>query len=343
MSVPWLLSLGHVIVYSALFTKLWRVNRVLSFSRRKVTVKHVVVPMIVLFLAAIVLLVLWTVLDPLQWNRREINEETGESIGGCVSINIGIYMGPLLVVMIIPTFLTGFMAYKTKDVDEVYSESWWDIVLMLIQVLVIFISAPVMAVLGNESTNAQYLGFAFLLWSFPMSTLSLIFIPKARAYWKVKRGVGQKQPPKRGKHEGIRLSGVIQSAINQSVTHHSNEQSGRVETIEQLANNGTLEWHRHYKEDHSHHNHSSLKVVPEVQEFSSTEYFQCEINSEEVFPKDTCGVAGNDESQNDANRVMANDEEVSNLDPPMTQGCVSESSTALTRTTTLQKVVLAVN
>lgn len=38
---PWFFFIGHITVFSALFTKLWRIDQVLQFSRRKVTVRHV--------------------------------------------------------------------------------------------------------------------------------------------------------------------------------------------------------------------------------------------------------------------------------------------------------------
>ena len=43
-----------------LFSKLWRVNRVLQATRMKIKIEHVVGPMIVFFLLAIAVLILWT-------------------------------------------------------------------------------------------------------------------------------------------------------------------------------------------------------------------------------------------------------------------------------------------
>ena len=239
MSVPWLLSMGHTIVYSALFTKLWRVNKVLSFSRRRVQIKHVVAPMVTLFLAAVAVLVLWTVLDPLKWERYELDEETNESIGRCQSSNIGVYIGPLLGIMLIPTVLTGYMAYRTKDVDEAYTESWWDFILISVQLEVIVVSAPVIAILRNESSNGKYLGFVFLLWSFPMSTLTLIFLPKVLAYRRAKRGLSLEPQPKRGKHEGTRVSGITTDKGKQSRVQYSSgaDQSSTTEVIESHSMN----------------------------------------------------------------------------------------------------------
>lgn len=54
MAIPWLLSLGHIITYGALFAKLWRINKVLQFTRRKIGVKPVVWPVAALAVSALV-------------------------------------------------------------------------------------------------------------------------------------------------------------------------------------------------------------------------------------------------------------------------------------------------
>ena len=43
-----------------LLSKLWRVNRVLQATRMKIKIEHVVGPMVVFFLLAIAVLILWT-------------------------------------------------------------------------------------------------------------------------------------------------------------------------------------------------------------------------------------------------------------------------------------------
>jgi hypothetical protein len=47
---------------------------------------------------------------------------------------------------------------------------------------VILVSAPVIAILRDESTDGRYLGEVFIFWTFPMSTLGLIILPKFVAF-----------------------------------------------------------------------------------------------------------------------------------------------------------------
>ena len=201
MAMPWLMCLGFILVYSALFTKLWRVNKVLQFSRRRVTILSVAAPMVLLFLAALGVLILWTMMDPLRWSREEKNSITGESVGRCESDKVEPFVIPLIAIMILPIGLSGFFARKTKDVDEAYAEGGWSksarvlfvschtlksdvslthsnssvdrpfllfpvFVLITTHIQIIFVSTPVVIILNDLSTTGRYLGFILMMWSF---------------------------------------------------------------------------------------------------------------------------------------------------------------------------------
>jgi hypothetical protein len=138
IAIPWLLALGHIITYGALFSKLWRINKVLQFSRRKIDVKQVAWPATILAVLALLVLSIWTGLDGFEWRREEINEITGESIGECNSDHAAAFLAPLVVLMVVPTIMTAVMAWKTKDVDGAYSESQWIFTMIVVQVSVRF-------------------------------------------------------------------------------------------------------------------------------------------------------------------------------------------------------------
>jgi hypothetical protein len=211
MAIPWLLSLGHIITYGALFSKLWRINKVLQFSRRKIEIRQVAWPSALLFVAAIAILSLWTGLDSMVWKRDEIDSVTGESIAKCESDHFVAFITPLVILMLLPSLLTAFMAWKTKDVDGSYSESYWISIMIVVQLEVILIALPMISLLRDISSNARYVGFVFLIWTFPMSTLLLIFGPKVVAHYQATHGNGDvRQRSKRGEvGQGVRVSGLI--------------------------------------------------------------------------------------------------------------------------------------
>eukprot|EP00525_Craspedostauros_australis_P013341 CAMPEP_0198114154 /NCGR_PEP_ID=MMETSP1442-20131203/5621_1 /TAXON_ID= /ORGANISM="Craspedostauros australis, Strain CCMP3328" /LENGTH=312 /DNA_ID=CAMNT_0043771399 /DNA_START=214 /DNA_END=1152 /DNA_ORIENTATION=- len=170
-------------MYGAMFAKLWRVNRVLSFTRRKMDVRHVAWPVALLMFTALAILTAWTIVDPLQWQRTVLDQATGESIGGCDCAHAERFGIPLMIVMLIPVFLTGIMSWKTKDVDNAYSEAYWIFVLIFVQLEVILVSVPVFVVLEGQSTNGQYLGFVSMISVIAGSTLLLVMLPKFIAYY----------------------------------------------------------------------------------------------------------------------------------------------------------------
>jgi hypothetical protein len=221
-SVPWLIAIGHIVTYSSLAGKLWRVNKVLQFRRQRISVQQVLWPFAILGGAALLVLALWTGLDPLEWTRVEIDPWTGESIAYCQSPNTLAYAIPLGLLMFIPTVLTGVMAWKTKDVDSAYSDSYWIFTMILVQLELLVIGIPVVIILRTVSITGRYIGFVLLLWVFPMSTLALILLPKFLAYRRDVLGV-EVSVRTRGSREAVRVTGIPSDprVLDSSKAHHS--------------------------------------------------------------------------------------------------------------------------
>lgn len=212
MMGPWLATVGHLVTYGALFTKLWRINKVLQFSRKKINTNAVAAPMFALILLAIVILMIWTIVDPSKWQREEIDEITGESIGQCSSDSLTVFLPLLLVVGIIPPFLTCFMAWKTRDVDDMYSESSWIFTLVVVQIQVLLVGIPVAVILSDISTDGSYLGKTLVMFTIPMSMILLIMVPKIVRHYQDLRGGPVKRI--RGAHAGVAISGISQLATS---------------------------------------------------------------------------------------------------------------------------------
>jgi gamma-aminobutyric acid type B receptor len=107
MAQPWLAFTGFTIIFSALFSKTWRVNRLFhsqqNFSRVQISVQDVLAPFVVIFSCNVIVLVCWTVIDPLTYQRlvgdgndfwnREI-----ESYGACRSDMALAFLIPLALI-----------------------------------------------------------------------------------------------------------------------------------------------------------------------------------------------------------------------------------------------------
>jgi hypothetical protein len=79
---------------------------------------------------------------------------------------------------------------------------------------VILVSAPVIAILRDESSDGRYLGQVFIFWTFPMSTLGLIILPKFVAF---RASDNTKRKRTRGLSSGgnVHVSGIASNTSKQ--------------------------------------------------------------------------------------------------------------------------------
>jgi hypothetical protein len=104
-----------------------------------------------MFLAAVILLTVWTVVGDFGW-VREVDQETGESFGQCTEESSSAWFYGAGVLMITPAVLTLIMSWKTKDVDESFSEAWWIFALIFVQ-LQVSIENPRRSLIQGNSWN----------------------------------------------------------------------------------------------------------------------------------------------------------------------------------------------
>ena len=79
--------------------------------------------------------------------------------------------------------------------------------MIISKIEIILVAVPTIEVLRESSTDGKYIGFAFLLWTFPSSTLGFIILPKVAAYYRALRG--DKNGPKRGVAKGtVQVTGL---------------------------------------------------------------------------------------------------------------------------------------
>lgn len=84
MSIPWLVSTGFTIAFSAVFSKLHRINQLMASNMRKIKVTEmdVLKPFAVLFTINLIVLVIWTLVDPPEWSRQPVQDGGREHTAG---------------------------------------------------------------------------------------------------------------------------------------------------------------------------------------------------------------------------------------------------------------------
>jgi ribose transport system substrate-binding protein len=106
MTIPWLSFTGFSVVFSALFAKTLRINKLMassnSFARVQVDVKDVMGVFSLIMFCNVLVLTLWTVIDPLMYTRSW-NDGTDywnrefSSSGSCSCDRPGAYLTPLAI------------------------------------------------------------------------------------------------------------------------------------------------------------------------------------------------------------------------------------------------------
>jgi len=179
MATPWFFFLGQIMVFSALFTKLWRLDKVLQFRRgNKVTIVQVIGPLAGLLCVALLILIIWTAVDPWSWVRVTINQLPAQSYGQCSSAHFWAFFGPLMALLIVAEGLTAFFAWKTSDVPEDFRDTNAVLYAIVTQLQAWVIGVPILSVLNTSSAAATYFGRVLLIWIFAVSSVGLVVAPK---------------------------------------------------------------------------------------------------------------------------------------------------------------------
>ena len=82
---PWFFFGGHIVSFTAIFTKLYRLNKVLElrFQRATVTAISSSLPLLIFWICTLGVLISWTLVDPWHWERDIIDTLRAETYGEC--------------------------------------------------------------------------------------------------------------------------------------------------------------------------------------------------------------------------------------------------------------------
>lgn len=191
MAFPWLFSLGFVISFSALFSKTRRINKIFhskSYTRVKILPQDVLLPFLCLFLTNVSILVAWTVVSPLTYQRKESGryDQYGrslESYSHCYpanpSANDIVFMALSLAVNISVLVYANIEAYQARSIATEFQESQYIAICMATILEAAIMGAPIM-ILVQENPTARYLTLSSIIFIICLAMLLLIFLPKVQ-------------------------------------------------------------------------------------------------------------------------------------------------------------------
>lgn len=186
MSTPWLAFTGFSIIFAALFSKTWRVNKLFhsanSCVRCQVSTSDVLAPFGVIFTANLVVLICWTAIDPLTYTR-EAGEGTDfwnreiESVGSCQSEKALAFLIPLALINFAVLAIACWQAFEARNLESEFAESMY-IGLSVAALFQAFLTAlPVVAIVKDEP-RSFYLVLALSIFVLSEVILLLTFLPK---------------------------------------------------------------------------------------------------------------------------------------------------------------------
>ncbi|CAB9520281.1 Gamma-aminobutyric acid (GABA) B receptor [Seminavis robusta] len=199
LSWPWLSYMGNTITFSALFSKLMRVNEIFhaqGFQRKVVTAKDVLLPFVTLVVINLTLLIIMSVLDPNKWKRVPVSEDDPlNTIGYCdYETWVGnLMVGLLDLVNFVALIILCIQAYRARDIKSDFSEARGVALALFCWLQSSLIVTPTQWILDPTQIDTRYTLNVMQLFVNAMSLLLFIFCPLiAHHRHRVKYGGSQK-------------------------------------------------------------------------------------------------------------------------------------------------------
>jgi len=149
MAFPWTLALGFSITFAALFSKVWRINRLMTAAanlrREKVRPQDVMIPFSIIIVLNLVVLLSWTLMDPLKWER--VVTSPSSSYGTCWSSLSAVQLTFLVLLGLVnysALLMANFQAYHSRNIPDEFCESRYIFFANFGMLQVSMISLPVM-------------------------------------------------------------------------------------------------------------------------------------------------------------------------------------------------------
>jgi 7 transmembrane sweet-taste receptor of 3 GCPR/Receptor family ligand binding region len=194
ITTVWLLSIGFVTTWSALFAKTWRLNRMVrsaqSFRRVKISSLDVTLPFLVMLAVNFALLLAWTLTAPLSWVSQGSGsggvdkylrpKETYDACGPSGSREqLWWFLIPILGINTIAFGITVYQCYQARHLSSDFSEAASLFSSMGCVLETLIVGAPLLFV-ASENPSAQLLIQSMLLCIVCLGILVPVFMPKYR-------------------------------------------------------------------------------------------------------------------------------------------------------------------
>ena len=160
---PWLYSIGFSIVFGTLFAKLRRVHLIFQKSSRmlriSITIKETLIKIGIILLVDILLLTVWSIVDPMHWVRHvTIEDKYGDPLSsqaGCTCNKPWIWLALLGALHLSLLVMSSYMCYEARNISTRYSEAKYLRTTIFLNTEIYMIGIPVI-IITREDPKARF-------------------------------------------------------------------------------------------------------------------------------------------------------------------------------------------
>lgn len=182
MAIPWLYSLGFCVTFGTLFAKVRRVYIVFKSSaqlkRVTVSVLETLSIIVLVLLADSIILLSWTIVDPLKWQREVVSEdqfgEPLESQGYCTSEHWAAFAGAIAGLQIVLLLVASWMCFVSRHIATAFSEWKFVSIAIVSNLQILMVGVPVLIVVGADPA-ASFFVRSVVIWMNDLAVVILIF------------------------------------------------------------------------------------------------------------------------------------------------------------------------
>ena len=185
MASVWQFMGGFVIVFSALFAKIWREKKLMDsamrFQRKAVVVKDVLYIMAFMLIGVVTILSAWQLIDPLKWHRDVLATDRDgfptRSVGRCRTESSSGYafFAALLALVLGCLLYSLYLAYITRN--QKFAEGTYIATSIILIFQIMILALPVMFIVKDD-TNTSYVVAAGVIFLMSSAITLLTFLPK---------------------------------------------------------------------------------------------------------------------------------------------------------------------
>jgi len=190
-ALPFLYSIGWVLMYSSLTAKSYRLTMVAKaasrMNRLKITAAQMYKIVIFFLTLDIIVLIAWQFTDPLVYERTQlakvVDDETGvvtiESVGQCSSESLWKFIGPIIGIQVTLMVITNVLLWKVRNMSDRYQEQKFVALASLYTCELLLLGVPILIAV-QDSAAARYMVIAGVIFLTDTGVLSLVFAPKIK-------------------------------------------------------------------------------------------------------------------------------------------------------------------